>query len=102
MPLDIGENIVTLSGVTQYGNYNKRIVRQGLYLYLDAGDLRSYPGTGTVWYDLSGFDNDCTLSGTIIWGTISGATAFTHSAAGRYGSGSNRLSATCSSMFMMS
>ena len=31
-----------------------RIVRDGLILALDAGSERSYPGTGTTWYDLSG------------------------------------------------
>jgi len=31
-----------------------RIVTDGLVLSLDAGSERSYPGTGTTWYDLSG------------------------------------------------
>lgn len=30
------------------------VVTDGLILYLDAKDTNSYPGTGTVWYDLSG------------------------------------------------
>jgi len=30
------------------------IVTDGLVLSLDAGSERSYPGTGTTWYDLSG------------------------------------------------
>jgi len=29
------------------------IVKDGLVLHLDAGNAKSYPGTGTVWYDLS-------------------------------------------------
>jgi hypothetical protein len=29
------------------------IVTNGLVLYLDAANTRSYPGTGTVWNDLS-------------------------------------------------
>lgn len=29
-----------------------RIVTDGLVLYLDAGNTKSYPGTGTTWFDL--------------------------------------------------
>lgn len=31
-----------------------RIVTDGLALHLDAGNAKSYPGSGTSWYDLSG------------------------------------------------
>jgi len=41
--------------------YNTSIVRDGLVLYLDAANQKSYPGTGTVWKDLSGNGNDGTL-----------------------------------------
>jgi len=37
------------------------IVRDGLVLALDAGSERSYPGTGTTWYDLSGNGNNAQL-----------------------------------------
>lgn len=37
------------------------IVTGGLVLNLDAGNPASYSGTGTVWTDLSGFNNDGTL-----------------------------------------
>ena len=30
------------------------VVTDGLILYLDAANPRSYPGTGTRWYDISG------------------------------------------------
>jgi len=43
------------------------IVRDGLVLALDAGSERSYPGTGTTWYDLSGEGNDATLSNGTLW-----------------------------------
>jgi len=44
------------------------IVRDGLVLALDAGSPRSYPGTGTTWYDLSGNNFDFTLNGSgISW-----------------------------------
>ena len=31
-------------------------------LYLDASSPKSYPGSGTTWYDLSGYGNDGTVS----------------------------------------
>jgi hypothetical protein len=37
--------------------YNPRIVTDGLVLALDAGNTKSYPGSGTTWYDLSGINN---------------------------------------------
>jgi hypothetical protein len=41
--------------------YNTSIVRDGLVLYLDAANKKSYSGTGTVWKDLSGLANNGTL-----------------------------------------
>jgi hypothetical protein len=37
------------------------IVKDGLVLHLDAGSHKSYPGSGTTWYDLSGNGNNGTL-----------------------------------------
>lgn len=37
------------------------IVKDGLVLYLDAANVKSYPGTGTTWNDLSGNGNNGTL-----------------------------------------
>jgi hypothetical protein len=42
--------------------YNPRIVTDGLVLALDAGNPKSYPGTGTTWTDLSGNSNTGTLT----------------------------------------
>jgi hypothetical protein len=39
-----------------------QIVRDGLVLYLDAGNRRSYPGSGTSWTDLTGNGNTGTLT----------------------------------------
>lgn len=39
-----------------------RIVTNGLVLHLDAGNSKSYPGSGTVWSDLSGNNNHGTLT----------------------------------------
>lgn len=38
-----------------------RIVTNGLVLYLDAGNSKSYPGSGTAWNDLSGNNHNGTL-----------------------------------------
>ena len=88
MPIDLFGNRVLESGVTINGDYNKRITREGLILYLDAGDLNSYPGTGTVWYDLSEYGHDATITGSPTWGTVSGTTAFTHTVFAQWYSGS--------------
>jgi hypothetical protein len=41
--------------------YNTSVVRDGLVLHLDAANIKSYPGSGTTWYDLSGNGNNGTL-----------------------------------------
>ena len=38
------------------------VVSSGLILYLDAGNVASYPGTGTLWTDLSDSGNNGTLT----------------------------------------
>jgi hypothetical protein len=43
-----------------FGN-GPRIVTSGLILSLDAGDKNSYPGSGTIWNDLSGNNNSGSL-----------------------------------------
>jgi hypothetical protein len=43
--------------------YGLRIPTNNLLLYLDASNTNSYPGTGTVWYDLSLSGNTCYITG---------------------------------------
>ena len=43
-------------------NYSPKIVTNGLVLCLDAANSLSYPGSGTVWTDLSGNGNNGTLT----------------------------------------
>ena len=38
--------------------------REGLVMWLDAGNESSYPGSGTTWYDISQYGNDATIVGT--------------------------------------
>ena len=35
-------------------HHNPKIVTSGLIMCVDAANIRSYPGSGTTWYDLSG------------------------------------------------
>jgi hypothetical protein len=39
------------------------IVTDGLVMYLDAANPRSYPGTGTSWYDMSGRNTSTLVNG---------------------------------------
>ena len=41
--------------------HSPKIVTDGLVLYLDAANTKSYPGSGTTWSDLSGNGNNGTL-----------------------------------------
>jgi Concanavalin A-like lectin/glucanases superfamily len=44
-------------------------ITNSLVLALDAANVKSYPGSGTTWYDVSGFNNHATVeNGTPTWG----------------------------------
>ena len=45
--------------------HSPRIVTDGLVLCLDAGNTKSYPGSGTTWTDLSGNGNNGTITGAV-------------------------------------
>jgi hypothetical protein len=62
-----------------------KIVTDGLVLALDASDKNSYPGSGTVWSDISGYPNTITnnnvsFAGTapLIYCDYSGSSAYTN------------------------
>ena len=48
-------------------HHSPRIVTSGLVLALDAGDVNSYPGSGTTWYDLSGNGYSATLTNVVAY-----------------------------------
>ena len=50
------------------------IVTNGLILNLDASNTSSYPGTGTVWTDLSGQNNNGTLVNGVGYSSVNGGT----------------------------
>lgn len=41
--------------------YNPKIVTGGLVLALDAANPKSYPGSGSTWFDLSGYGHNATM-----------------------------------------
>lgn len=43
-------------------SYSPLAVTDGLILCLDAGNVKSYPGSGTTWTDISRNNNNCTLT----------------------------------------
>jgi hypothetical protein len=52
--------------------YNSSIVTDGLVLCLDAANPKSYPGSGTTWFDLSGNGNNGTSSGGTSFSNLNG------------------------------
>ena len=50
--------------------HGPKIVRDGLILALDAGDINSYPGSGTSMYDLSGNGYTFTLEGNATYSSL--------------------------------
>jgi hypothetical protein len=56
------------------------IVTSGLVMNLDAGDVSSYPGSGTTWTDLSGNGNNLTATNSPTWNSsgwfATGATGY--------------------------
>lgn len=53
-----------------YAN-NAPIVTDGLVFYVDAGNSKSYPGSGTTWYNLAGSNNG-TFSATPTTNSLNG------------------------------
>jgi hypothetical protein len=49
--------------------YNTSIVRDGLVLHLDAANVKSYSGSGTVWKDLSGLGGSAVAYNTPTFNT---------------------------------
>jgi len=69
MSQHIGPRTISATGgsIKRVGNYRihtfpSELITDGLVFNLDAGDPRSYPGSGTVWTDLSGNGNTGTLT----------------------------------------
>jgi hypothetical protein len=48
-------------------SYSPRTVTNGLVWCLDAANAKSYPGSGTLWYDISGNANNATLTNAAMY-----------------------------------
>ena len=49
-----------------------KIVTDGIALALDAGNIKSYPGSGTTWSDLTSNSNDLTLTNGPVYSSTDG------------------------------
>jgi hypothetical protein len=65
--------------------FGPTIVRNDLVLAIDAADKKSYPGSGTTWFDISGNNNNC------VWGATPtfNNTYFTFNGSSHYGTITN-------------
>jgi len=52
--------------------YNPQIVTDGLVLCLDAANIKSYPGSGASWFDISGNGHVMTLTNGPTFSTVNG------------------------------
>lgn len=57
-------------------NSGPNIVYDGLRMYLDAANIKSYPGSGSTWFDLSNNNNNGTLSNTTFDSEVGGCFSF--------------------------
>jgi hypothetical protein len=55
-------------------HYSPKIVTDGLVLYLDAGNTKSFLVGNTNWFDLSGKYNNGTLKNTATYSSVNGGT----------------------------
>lgn len=65
--------------------YTPKIVTDGLIFCLDAGNRKSYPGTGTAWYDLNKNNFNTTLYGTPTFSASNGGIITFARASSQYG-----------------
>ena len=49
----------------------QNLITSGLTVHLDADNIVSYPGSGSIWYDLSGNNNNALISGAT-WSSTDG------------------------------
>jgi Concanavalin A-like lectin/glucanases superfamily len=70
-------------------NYNPRIVTDGLIFALDAGNTKSYPGSGSTWTDRSLSRNNATLLNTPSFNSSNGGHLSFASASSQYATATN-------------
>lgn len=90
MPINVGGNIITSTSVSN-GKFVNNIIRDGLICHLDSGNVNSYNGNGSVWYDLSSYGNNFNIIGSPSWTTVGGRTSFNLTADGHYMQGNSMV-----------
>ena len=81
--------------------HSPSIVTSGLIMCVDAGSPRSYPGSGTSWYDASGTNNNSTLvNGPVNTSGVNGY--FTFDGVDDYASIANSTSLQVADVFTIS
>jgi len=73
-------------------NYSPKIITDGLVLCLDAANTKSYPGSGTVWSDLSRGGNNGTLTNGPTFNSANGGSIVFDGVDDRVDCSSNNLS----------
>lgn len=69
------KNVNNAGGLKSY--FYSAVITNGLQVYLDAGNISSYGGSGTTWYDLSGNNRNASLINTPTYsGTAGGMFTF--------------------------
>lgn len=97
MPMNCGFFKIYNRALTQseilINYYQGNIVTSNLILNLDAGNVVSYPGSGNIWYDLSGNGNNFTLYNGVGFSTDNGG-CLTFDGSNDYASSSNNINLT--------
>ena len=70
--LSSGEVLQNFNSLSKRFNYLENIVSDGLVLYLDASNTRSYSGTGVTAYSISGIGSTATLVNGPTYRTVNG------------------------------
>ena len=71
--------------------HSPSVVTSGLVLALDAGNTKSYPGSGATWTDLSGNGNTGTLQNSPTYSSANSG-YFTLNGSTQYATGTNASS----------
>jgi hypothetical protein len=90
MPINVGGHIINSTAISG-STFTKTIINDGLICHLDAGNINSYNGSGTVWYDLSSYGNNVNIIGSPGWTSVGGRTAFNLTADGHYMQGNTMI-----------
>lgn len=85
--------------------YGPKIVTNGLITCLDAGNIKSYVGSGTSWNDISGNGYNFTLTNTPTFGVHLGTPCFSFSGANDYairsGTPNHDIGTACTVQFVI-